>query len=144
MPEVLTEGTDISLVTYGSCVGIAEAAIKELAKLNISVELIDVQTLMPFDLEHRITESIKKTNRVVFLDEDVPGGGAAYMMNEVLEKQGAYQYLDAQPTTITAKAHRAPYGDNGNYICKPTEFDVVKTIVELMAEAKPTVYGELL
>jgi len=143
VPEVLANGTDISLITYGSCIGIAEAAIQSLAKLNISVELIDVQTLMPFDLEHRITESIKKTNRVVFLDEDVPGGGAAYMMNEVLEKQGAYQYLDAQPITITAKAHRTPYGDNGNYICKPTEFDVVKAIVEIMAEAKPEVYEEL-
>jgi len=141
--EVLAKGTDITLVTYGACIGVAQEAIQSLAKLNISVELIDVQTLMPFDLEHRITDSIKKTNRVVFLDEDVPGGGAAYMMNEVLEKQGAYQYLDAQPTTITAKAHRAPYGDNGNYICKPTEFDVVKAIVEIMAEAKPAVYGEL-
>src|SRR5690606_22689128 len=109
VPEVLVEGDDVTLVTYGSCVRVAEAGIALLADEGISVELIDAQTLLPFDLEHRIVESLKKTNRIVFMDEDFPGGGTAYMMQEVLEKQGGYQFLDSPPITITAKEHRPPY-----------------------------------
>ena len=136
-PEVLQEGSDVTLVTYGSCVRIAEKGIKMLAKKGVSVELIDVQTLLPFDLESRIVESLKKTNRVVFMDEDVPGGATSYMMQEVLEKQNGYQYLDSKPTTLTAKAHRPPYGSDGDYFSKPNAEDVFETIYDLVYESEP-------
>ena len=132
VPERLTEGSDVTLVTYGSCVRIAEEAVKILENMGISVELMDVQTLLPFDLEHALVNSLKKTNRIVFLDEDVPNGGTAFMLTEVLEKQGGYKYLDAPPRTITAKEHRPPYGSDGDYFSKPNVEDVVETIVELM------------
>ncbi len=134
VPDILIEGSDVTLVTYGSCVRIALEAIEFLKKDNISVELIDVQTLMPFDLEHRIVQSLQKTNRVVFLDEDVPGAATAYMMNEVLEKQGGYKYLDCAPRTITAKEHRTPYGSDGDYFSKPNAEDVVEVIMDLLSE----------
>ncbi len=143
VPETLVEGTDITLVTYGSCVAEAEKAVAELANLNISVELIDVQTLLPFDLEHRIVASLKKTNRVIFLDEDAPGGATAYMMQKVLEEQNGYCYLDAAPITISAKAYRAPYGDNGNYTCKPNEHDIIVAAVEIMSEVAPKKYQKI-
>ncbi len=137
VPEVLIEGTDVTLVTYGSCVRVAEAGIKLLSKTGISVELIDVQTLLPFDLEHRIAKSIKKTNRILFMDEDVPGGASAYMMQEVLERQEAYRYLDTPPTTLTSKAHRPPYGDDGDYFSKPSAEDVFEAIYKMIYEAEP-------
>jgi len=140
IPETLVEGTDITLVTYGSCVAEAELAVAELADLNISVELIDVQTLLPFDLEHRIVDSLKKTNRIIFLDEDVPGGGTAYMLQKVLEEQNGYQYLDAAPLTISATAYRPPYGDNGDYVNKPSEQEIIVAAVEMMNEAAPKNY----
>ncbi len=133
VPERLTEGSDVTLVTYGSCVRIAEDAVKILEKMGISVELIDVQTLLPFDLEHALVHSLKKTNRIVFLDEDVPNGATAFMLTEVLEKQGGYKYLDAPPRTITAKEHRPPYGSDGDYFSKPNIEDVVEAIVDLMS-----------
>ena len=136
VPEVLKEGTDVTLVTYGSCVRIAQEGIGLLEEEGISVELIDVQTLLPFDLEHRIVESLKKTNRIIFMDEDVPGGGTAYMMQEVLEKQKGYLYLDSQPLTITAKEHRTPYGSDGDYFSKPHAEDVFEIIYDLMQEAE--------
>lgn len=137
VPEVLREGDDLTLVTYGSCVRVAEAAIEWLAKRGISVELIDVQTLLPFDLEHRIVESLKKTNRVLFLDEDFPGGATAFMMRKVLEVQGGYRYLDSPPTTLTAHEHRPPYGSDGDYFSKPNPEDVFEAVYELMREARP-------
>jgi len=137
VPEVLREGDDLTLVTYGSCVRVAEAAIEWLAKRGISVELIDVQTLLPFDLEHRIVESLKKTNRVLFLDEDFPGGATAFMMRQVLEVQGGYRYLDSPPTTLTAHEHRPPYGSDGDYFSKPNPEDVFEAVYELMREARP-------
>lgn len=137
-PEILIEGTDITLVTYGSCVRIAQEGIRILNKLGISVELIDVQTLIPFDLEHRILASVQKTNRILFLDEDVPGGASAYMMQQVLEEQKAYQYLDSPPTTLSAKAHRPAYGSDGDYFSKPNPEDVVEHIYTIMAESDPT------
>lgn len=143
VPDILQEGTDVTLVTYGSCVYEAEIAIQLLAKQNISVELIDVQTLLPFDIEHRIVESIKKTNRVVFLDEDVPGGATAYMMKEVLENQKAFQYLDATPVTISAKAHRPPYGSDGDYFTKPNPEDIFEQIYSLMSEFDPQQFPDL-
>lgn len=137
VPEILQEGTDVTLVTYGACVRVAEAGIQLLAKHGISVELIDVQTLLPFDLEHRIVESLKKTNRIVFMDEDVPGGASAFMMQKVLEEQTGYRYLDSPPVTLTATDHRPPYGSDGDYFSKPNPEDVFETIYKLMYEAEP-------
>lgn len=134
-PEILKNGHDVTLVTYGSCVRIALEAISLLEHNNISVELIDVQTLLPFDLEKTIVDSIKKTNRVVFLDEDVPGGASAFMLKEVLESQGGYEFLDAAPVTITAKEHRPPYGSDGDYFSKPNPEDVFERIYEMMSES---------
>jgi pyruvate/2-oxoglutarate/acetoin dehydrogenase E1 component len=136
-PEILQEGTDITLVTYGSCVRIAEEAIEMIKSHGVSVELIDIQTLLPFDLEHSIVESLKKTNRIIFLDEDVPGGAAAYMMRHVLEEQKGYFYLDSQPRTITAKAHRPAYATDGDYYSKPNPDDVYEVMLEMIQEAEP-------
>ncbi len=143
VPEILSEGTDITVVTYGSCVRVAEAGMAMLKAYNISVELIDVQTLLPFDLEHLIVESIQKTNRVVFMDEDVPGGGTAYMMQEVLEKQGAYHYLDSKPMTLSAAPHRPPYGSDGDYFSKPNPEDVFEMIYKMMYESDPQRFPKL-
>ena len=136
-PDVLQEGTDITLVTYGSCVRIAEAALPLLADMGISVELIDVQTLIPFDLEKTILHSVKKTNRVVFLDEDFAGGATGYMMQNVLERDGAYQYIDSKPVTITAHDHRTPFGSDGDYFTKPNTEDIVEKLYQLMHEVSP-------
>ncbi len=138
VPDVLKQGTDVTLVTYGSCVRVAQEAVRILEQHNISIEIIDVQTLLPFDLEHSIVESVKKTNRLVVLDEDVPGGASAYILREVLEVQNAYQYLDSPPRTITAKAHRPAYGSDGDYFSKPNAEDVFETIYALMYESNPS------
>lgn len=138
VPELLQEGEDVTLVTYGSCVRIAQEAANRLSEeWGIDVELIDVQTLLPFDLESVIVQSLRKTNRIVFLDEDVPGGASAYMMQEVLERQGGYRWLDSAPRTITAKAHRPPYGSDGDYFTKPNVEDVCLEIARLMGEVQP-------
>ena len=134
IPEVMQQGDDITIVTYGACVRIAEKAIEELKKYDVSVELIDVQSLLPFDIHHKILESIKKTNKVLFLDEDVPGGATAYMMQEVLEKQGAYYYLDGKPATLTSQAHRTPYGSDGDYFSKPNPDQVFEKVMEILSE----------
>ncbi|MFK7823511.1 MAG: thiamine pyrophosphate-dependent enzyme [Oligoflexales bacterium] len=138
--EVLSEGTDVSIVTYGANIRIAMQAMKKLKLIDISIELIDVQTLLPFDLDHQIANSLKKTNAVLFLDEDVPGGSSAYMMQQVLENQGAYEYLDAPPRTLSAKDHRAAYGSDGDYFSKPNIEDIVHTIYEMMHERFPSKY----
>ena len=137
-PEVISEGTDVTLVTYGSCVRIAQKGIKLLAAQGISVELIDVQTLLPFDLEHRIVESLKKTNRIVFMDEDVPGGATSYMMQNVLEVQQGYLHLDSAPKTLTAEPNRPPYGSDGDYFVKPNAEDVFDVIYDLILEVEPS------
>jgi pyruvate/2-oxoglutarate/acetoin dehydrogenase E1 component/TPP-dependent pyruvate/acetoin dehydrogenase alpha subunit len=136
-PEVLQEGSDLTLVTYGSCVREAQKGLELLNGFNISVELIDAQTLMPFDLEGVIVNSLKKTNRIIFMDEDIPGGATAYMMREVLEKWDGYKYLDAKPVTLTASAHRTPFGSDGDYFSKPNPEDVFDTIIKMMKEAFP-------
>jgi 2-oxoisovalerate dehydrogenase E1 component len=140
VPEILQEGMDITLVTYGSCVRVAQNAIRTLQEIGISVELIDVQTLLPFDIHSIIGKSIQKTNRVVFLDEDYSGGATAFMMQEVLEKQKAFNYLDSPPKTITAQNHRVPFGTDGDYFCKPNAQDIVISINELMHEVNPNKY----
>ena len=139
-PEILAQGTDVTLVTYGSCVKVAQDASRQLREFGISVELIDVQTLLPFDLDQLITHSIKKTNRVVFFDEDYPGGATAYMMQKVLEEQGAFQYLDAEPRTITAREHRPAYTSDGDYFSNPNPEDVFETIYALMHRVNPDRY----
>jgi len=137
IPDILQEGTDLTLVTYGTCVRIAQEGIRLLKKQGVSIELIDVQTLLPFDTEQRIVESLKKTNRILFMDEDVPGGATGFMMQEVLEKQKGYRYLDSPPQTLTAKAHRPPYGSDGDYFCKPNPEDVFETVFKMLQEAEP-------
>ncbi len=143
IPEVLKAGTDVTLVTYGSSIRIAQDAIKQLEEHGISVELIDVQTLLPFDIHHSIVESLKKTNRVVFFDEDVPGGATAYMMQKVLEEQGGYQYLDSKPITLASKEHRPAYGSDGDYFSKPSADDVFDVIYNLMLEVNPNKYVKI-
>ncbi len=143
VPEILTDGRDVTLVTYGSCVRIAQEAIGFFEELDISIELIDIQTLLPFDIHHIIVESIKKTGRLVLLDEDVPGGGTAYMMQQIVEKQQAFKYLDAPPITISAKEHRTAYGSDGDYFCKPNAEDVFKVIYSIMNEINPDYYPDL-
>jgi pyruvate/2-oxoglutarate/acetoin dehydrogenase E1 component len=140
IPEVLNNGTDLTIVTYGSTVKIALEAVKQLALHDISVELIDVQTLVPFDRNKMILESLKKTNRILFLDEDLPGGTTAYMMQEVIEKQGGWQFLDSPPKTLTAKEHRPAYTTDGDYFSKPSAEDVFDKVYRMMKEAVPEKY----
>jgi pyruvate/2-oxoglutarate/acetoin dehydrogenase E1 component len=140
IPEILSVGTDLTLVTYGSTVRIAAEAVKQLAVHGISVELIDVQTLVPFDRKRMIVNSIKKTGRVIFLDEDVPGGTTAYMMQEVLEKNGGWNYLDSPPKTLTGKEHRPAYTTDGDYFSKPSAEDIFDAVYAMMKEAVPEKY----
>ena len=137
IPDILIQGTDVTLVTYGSCIRIAEDACKQLQNKGISVELIDAQTLLPFDTEGIIGLSLRKTNRLVVLDEDLPGGASAFMLREILEIQKGYQYLDATPRTITAAEHRPPYGSDGDYFSKPNAEDIFEQIYALMQESQP-------
>ncbi len=139
-PEILREGTDITIVTYGSMCRIVMEAAKQLEEFGISAEVIDVQSLLPFDLEHMITDSIKKTNRVLFADEDVPGGATAYMMQQVVDEQGAWRYLDSKPQCLSAHAHRPPYSSDGDYFSKPNAEDVFELVYEIMNEADPEAY----
>ena len=134
VPEVISEGTDLTLVTYGCNVRYAQQAIESMGELGEAVELIDVQTLIPFDLENVILNSLKKTNRILFVDEDVPGGATAYMMQKILEEHGGYYHLDAQPRTLTASEHRTPFGSDGDYFAKPQVQDIVDAILEVLSE----------
>ena len=137
VPAVLREGEDVSIVTYGSMCRVVMEAANDLEKLGVFCEVIDVQTLLPFDIHHSIVSSVKKTNRVVFADEDVPGGATSYMMQKVLEEQGAFQYLDAKPLTITGKEHRPAYGSDGDYFSKPNPEEIVDKIYMMMRETDP-------
>jgi pyruvate/2-oxoglutarate/acetoin dehydrogenase E1 component/TPP-dependent pyruvate/acetoin dehydrogenase alpha subunit len=134
VPEVLCEGSDITIVSYGSTLRIVLDACQRLTALGISAEVVDVQTLLPFDLPHSILASLKKTNRILFVDEDVPGGAAAYMYQQVMERQGGYRWVDAAPRTLTAGAHRAAYGSDGDYFSKPNAEDVVAEVKSIMTE----------
>jgi 2-oxoisovalerate dehydrogenase E1 component len=140
VPEVLREGTDVTVVTYGACCRIALAAAATLSRLGVEIEVIDVQTLLPFDRHHRIIESLKKTNRVVFLDEDMPGGATAYMLREVLEVQQGFHWLDSEPRTLPARSHRPSYGSDGDYFAKPSAQDIVETVYDLMHGFDPRRY----
>ncbi|MEQ8303609.1 MAG: thiamine pyrophosphate-dependent enzyme [Cyclobacteriaceae bacterium] len=143
VPEVLREGTDVSVVTYGSMCRIVMEAAHELEQMGVSCEVIDVQSLLPFDLDQRVLESIKKTNRVVFADEDVPGGATAFMMQKVLEEFDGYQYLDSKPLTITAKEHRPAYGSDGDYFSKPNPEEIIERVYGMMSEVDPSRYPSL-
>lgn len=143
IPEILCTGTDLTVVTYGSMCRIVLEAATELAEIGIFLEVIDVQTLLPFDTNGVIGQSIQKTNRVLFADEDVPGGGAAYMMQQVLDHQGAYQFLDAAPQTLSAQAHRPAYSTDGDYFSKPSVEDVIEKAYLIMHESNPKKYPSL-
>ncbi len=142
-PEILKEGKDVTIVTYGSCVRVASDAANLLEEAGISCELIDVQTLLPFDLHHKIIESVKKTNKILFLDEDVPGGATAFMLQQVMEEQKAFQWLDSELKTLTAAANRAAYGSDGDYFCKPGIDDVFDAVYAMMNEYDPESFPEL-
>jgi len=140
IPNVISEGSDITVVSYGSTCNICESVLPEFEEAGISVELIDVRTLLPFDRNHDIVESLKKTNRILFVDEDVPGGASAFMMNKVLQEQKGYYYLDSEPQCLTAKEHRGAYGSDGDYFSKPNEEDIFEAVYALMSEADPQKY----
>ncbi len=141
--EITKEGTDVTVVTYGSTWRIVMEAAKELAQIGIDVEVIDAQSLLPFDHAKQVAKSLAKTNRLVVIDEDVPGGATAYLVQQIIEQQGGYFQLDSQPMTITAKAHRPPYATDGDYFSKPSADDMVEKIYGLMHEANPTKYPAL-
>jgi len=141
--ETVKQGKDITLVSYGSTLRIVELAAKELQSLDIDAEVIDVQSLLPFDLNHDIAKSLAKTNRVMVIDEDVPGGASAYILNEILNTQNGYQYLDSQPKTLTAKAHRPAYGTDGDYFSKPSVEDVFEAVYNVMHELNPVDFPKL-
>lgn len=143
VPDILHQGTDITIVTYGSCVRIAEDAVEQLKEYNISCELIDVQSLLPFDVNSIIVESLKKTNKILFFDEDVPGGATAYMMKKVLEDQKGYFHLDAEPKTLSGREHRAAYGTDGDYYSNPNAEDVFDVVYNIMHEFNPTKYPKI-
>jgi pyruvate/2-oxoglutarate/acetoin dehydrogenase E1 component len=134
IPEIIKEGTDITMVTYGSITRLVQEAAATLESLHIRCEIIDVQTLLPFDLQHKIVASLKKTSRIIFIDEDVPGGAAAYMFNKVMEEQGGYKWLDVAPRTLTGKDHRPSYGSDGDYFSKPNVEDIIRVAKEMMEE----------
>ena len=143
VPEVIETGNDVTLVTYGSCVRVAQDAVSQLRDFKISVELIDVQSLEPFDIHHMIAESLKKTNKIVFFDEDVPGGATAYMLQKVIEEQKGFQYLDTEPRTVTAQAHRAAYGTDGDYFSNPNAEDVFDCIYNMMHDYNPVKFPKI-
>lgn len=143
IPEVITEGADVTLVTYGSMVRMVEQVVKDLAETGISAELIDVQTLLPFDINNSILKSVKKTNRIIFIDEDVPGGASAFMLQKVIEGQGAYTYLDSAPKTLCAQEHRTAYGSDGDYFSKPNNEDIFDAVYQMMHEVDPLKFPRL-
>ncbi len=141
--ETIKEGKDITVVSYGATLKIVEDVVKDLNQVDIDIEIIDAQSLLPFDVNQDVVKSVQKTNRLIIIDEDVPGGASAYLLNEILEKQNAYQYLDSKPITLTAKPHRPAYGTDGDYFSKPNAEDIFETIYNLMQEVNPLKYKKL-
>ncbi|WP_055443332.1 alpha-ketoacid dehydrogenase subunit alpha/beta [Lacinutrix himadriensis] len=141
--ETVKEGSDITLVSYGSTLNIVNQAAKELIEVGINAEVIDIQSLLPFDLNHDIVKSIAKTNRLMVIDEDVPGGASAYILNEILNTQNAYEHLDSKPQTLTAKSHRPAYGTDGDYFSKPSLEDIFEAVYKVMHEANPSDFPKL-
>jgi len=142
--EVVRSGTDISVISYGSTLRIVEEAAEELEQFGIHIEIIDVQTLQPFDLKSQCVQSLQKTNKLLIVDEDVPGGASAFILQQVLENQNGYNHLDSPPRTLTAKAHRPPYGSDGDYFSKPSVDDVIELVYEMMNEANPNKFPKLM
>jgi len=136
--ETIKEGSDITLVSYGSTLRIVEQAAKELLETGIDCEIIDIQSLLPFDIKHDILKSVMKTNRLLVIDEDVPGGASAYILQQIIDEQNAYDYLDSKPQTLTAKAHRSAYGTDGDYFSKPSTEDIYEKVYSMMSEVNPT------
>ncbi|WP_411556576.1 thiamine pyrophosphate-dependent enzyme [Lutibacter sp. TH_r2] len=141
--ETVKEGTDLTVLSYGSTLKIVEDIVPNLNQVGINIEIIDAQSLLPFDINHDVVKSIQKTNRLLIVDEDVPGGASSYLLNEILENQNAYQYLDSKPSTLTAKAHRPAYGTDGDYFSKPNAEDIFETIYNIMREVQPSKYKKL-
>lgn len=141
--ETVKEGTDITIVSYGSTLRIVEEVSKELLQLNINAEVIDVQSLLPLDLNNDLVKSVAKTNRLLVIDEDVPGGASAYILNHIVNEQNAYQFLDSKPQTLSAKEHRPPYGTDGDYFSKPSAEDIFEKVYEMMHESDPSRYPKL-
>jgi pyruvate/2-oxoglutarate/acetoin dehydrogenase E1 component len=143
VPEILKKGRDVTVVSYGACISIIREALPLLDQMGIDIELIDVQTLLPFDRFGIIKESLESTNALLVVDEDVPGGASAFMLQQILELQKGYDYLDAQPRTLSAREHRSPYGSDGDYFTKPSVEDVVETLYEMMRERDPSRFPDL-
>src|SRR5690554_7440467 len=141
--ENIREGSDITIVSYGSTLRVIEQAAKELVEIGIEAEIIDVQSLLPFDIRKDIVKSVSKTNRLLIVDEDVPGGASAYLLQEIIENQDAYKYLDSKPHTLTSKAHRPAYGTDGDYFSKPSSEDVFEKVYEIISEAEPNKFPDL-
>ena len=141
--ETIKEGTDMTVVSYGSTLRVVEEAAKDLLQVGINIEIIDAQSLLPFDTNHDTVKSVAKTNRLLIVDEDVPGGASAYLLQEILENQNGYQYLDSKPHTLTSKAHRPAYGTDGDYFSKPSAEDIFEAAYQIMNEAKPTKFKSL-
>jgi pyruvate/2-oxoglutarate/acetoin dehydrogenase E1 component len=141
--ETIKEGKDITLVGYGSTLRLVEQAAKELLEIGINCEIIDVQSLLPFDINHDISKSLAKTNRLLIIDEDVPGGASAYLLQQIVEVQNGYQFLDSKPETLAAKAHRPAYGTDGDYFSKPSIEDIFEKVYSIMNEVNPSAYPKL-
>ena len=141
--ETIKYGTDITVVSYGSTLRLVEQAATDLQQIDINIEIIDIQTLIPFDINHQIAQSLSKTNRLLIIDEDVSGGASAYILQQIIETQNAYQYLDSQPQTLTAKDHRPAYGTDGDYFSKPSAEDIYEKIYQIMSETNPQKYPSL-
>jgi pyruvate/2-oxoglutarate/acetoin dehydrogenase E1 component len=141
--ETLKEGTDITLVSYGSTLRLVQQAAQELSEIGIDCEIIDLQSLLPFDIHQDIVKSIAKTNRLLIIDEDVPGGASAYILQQIIEQEDAYMHLDSKPQTLTAKAHRPAYGTDGDYFSKPSAEDIFEKIYTMMSEVNPSRFPDL-
>ena len=141
--EVLKSGKDITIISYGSTLNIVYEVAKELINYNIDCEVIDIQSLIPFDIDMNISKSIIKTNRLLIIDEDVPGGGSSFILQELLNKQDIYKHLDSEPTLLTANDHRPPYGTDGDYISKPSFEDIFEKVYLIMNEANPDKFKKL-
>jgi len=143
IPEIVKEGDDITIVSYGSTFNIIEGMTSQFDEAGISVELVDARTLLPFDRNHMIVESLKKTNRLLVVDEDVPGGAAAYIMAHIVEEQGGYRYLDSRPQCLTAQPHRPAYATDGDYFSKPNAEDIFEAVYGIMQECEKDRFPEI-
>ncbi|HEX8576962.1 MAG TPA: transketolase C-terminal domain-containing protein, partial [Flavobacterium sp.] len=141
--ETIRQGKDITLVSYGSTLRLVEQAAKELSGIGIEAAIIDVQSLLPFDIHHDIVKSVAKTNRLLVIDEDIPGGASAYILQQIIDVQNGYQYLDSKPETLASKPHRPAYGTDGDYFSKPSIEDIYEKVYAIMSEADPIQYPAL-